>query len=65
MSWQNKISTGLYRIAITLGVVTGLIAFLLFRQTGLLNAFLASAVTFGVTVGIVAVLNWIIRGFID
>tara|TARA_Y100000996_G_scaffold302915_1_gene240255 strand:+ start:117 stop:314 length:198 start_codon:yes stop_codon:yes gene_type:complete len=65
MSWQNKISEGLYRIAITLGVVTGLIAFLLFRQTGLLNAFLASAVTFGVTVGIVAVLNWIIRGFID
>ena len=65
MSWQNKISEGLYRIAITLGVVTGLIAFLLFRQTGLLNAFLGSAVTFGVTVGIVAVLNWIIRGFID
>lgn len=65
MSWQNKISEGLYRIAITLGVVTGLIAFLLFRQTGLLNAFLASAATFGVTVGIVAVLNWIIRGFID
>ena len=65
MSWQNKISEGLYRIAITLGIVTGLIAFLIIKDHGLLNAILGSAVTFGVTVGIVAVLNWIIRGFID
>ena len=65
MSWQNKISEGLYRIAITLGIVTGLIAFLIIKDDGLLNAILGSAVTFGVTVGIVAVLNWIIRGFID
>ncbi len=65
MSWQNKISEGLYRISITLGIVTGLIAFLIIKDDGLLNAILGSAVTFGVTVGIVAVLNWIIRGFID
>ena len=65
MSWQNKISTGLYRIAITISFVTGFIAFAYFYDSGLFKAILASAVTFGITFGIVALLNWIIRGLID
>ena len=64
MSWQNKISVGLFRIAIIISFLTALIALLLFYQTGLFNAILASAITFGITFGIVALLNWIIRGFI-
>ena len=63
MSWQNKISVGLYRIALILGVTVGLIGFLLFYQHGLLNAILAFIIAFGVTVGVIALLNWVIRGF--
>ena len=64
MSWQNKVSVGLYRIALVVSIFFAIIAFLITFQTGLFNAILATIITFAVSFGLVALLNWILRGFI-
>jgi len=65
VSWQKKISVGLYRISITLGIFFSAIAFLVFfNQNGLIPGIIASIVVFAIVFGIIALLNWILRGFI-
>ncbi len=64
MSWQNKISVGLYRIALVVSIFCSIIAFLLFYQTGIVYAILAAFVAFVISFGVVALINWILRGFI-
>jgi len=39
-------------------------AFLVFYQAGIFNALLAAVIAFGIAFGLVALLNWILRGFI-
>ena len=64
MSWQNKISVGLYRIALVVSIFCSIIAFLLFFQTGIVYAILAAFVAFIICFGAVALINWILRGFV-
>jgi hypothetical protein len=64
MSWQHKVSVGLYRIALVVSIFFSLMAFLVFYQAGIFNALLAAVITFGITFGLVTLLNWILRGFI-
>ena len=64
MSWQNKISVGLYRIALVVSVFCSIITFLLFFQTGIGYAILAALVAFVISFGVVALINWILRGFV-
>ena len=65
MSWQKNISKGLYRISVTLSIFFGVITFVIFyNQTGLISGIFASIVVSVIVFGIIALLNWILRGFI-
>ena len=64
MTWQHKVSIGLYRIALVVSIFFSLMAFLVFYQAGIFNALLAAVITFGIAFGLVTLLNWILRGFI-
>tara|TARA_Y100000389_G_C17244074_1_gene404656 strand:+ start:56 stop:256 length:201 start_codon:yes stop_codon:yes gene_type:complete len=65
VSWQKKISIGLYRISITLSIFFSAIAFLIFfNQNGVISGIIAAIVVFAIVFGIIALLNWILRGFI-
>ena len=65
MSWQKNISKGLYRISVALSIFFGVITFVIFyNQTGLISGIFASIVVSVIVFGIIALLNWILRGFI-
>ena len=65
MSWQKNISKGLYRISVTLSIFFGVITFVIFyNQTGLISGIFARIVVSVIVFGIIALLNWILRGFI-
>ena len=64
MSWQHKVSVGLYRIALVVSIFFSLMAFLVFYQAGIFNALIAAVIAFGIAFGLVALVNWILRGFI-
>ena len=65
MSWQKNISKGLYRISVTLSIFFGVITFVIFyNQNGLISGIFASIVVSVIVFGIIALLNWILRGFI-
>jgi len=65
MSWQKKISVGLYRTSLVLSIFFSAITFLIFfNQNGLVSGIIAAIVVFAVVFGIIALLNWILRGFI-
>ncbi len=72
MRWQDKISEGLLRIAIVIGVIVGAIAVLItFLQPDLIinNTLLVGTLVFLAgfffTIFIFVILNWIIKGFIN
>jgi|TARA_B110000305_G_C18921005_1_gene395130 hypothetical protein len=65
MSWQKNISKGLYRISVALSIFFGVITFVIFyNQNGLISGIFASIVVSVIVFGIIALLNWILRGFI-
>ena len=65
MSWQKNISKGLYRISVALSIFFGVITFVIFyNQNGLISGLFASIVVSVIVFGIIALLNWILRGFI-
>jgi len=65
MSWQKNISEGFYRIALVLSSIAGFLTFLLFiiGDGNLFLSILISAIVFGVVFGLVAIINYIVRGF--
>jgi len=63
MPWQKNVSEGLYRTALVLGFVFGLLAFLLAFQNGVGTAIITGLAVFGVIVIFVAIVNFIIRRF--
>ena len=72
MRWQDKISEGLLRIAIAIGVIVGAIAVLItFLEPDLIinNTLLVGTLVFLAgfffTIFIFVILNWIIKGFIN
>ena len=72
MRWQDKITEGLLRIAIVVGVVVGAIAVLItFLESDLIinNTLLVGTLVFLAgfffTIFIFVIFNWIIKGFID
>jgi len=65
MSWQKKISVGLYRTSLVLSLFFSAIAFLIFfNQNGFFSGIIAAIIVFVLIFGIIALLNWILRGFI-
>ena len=65
MSWQKNISEGFYRIALVLSSIAACLTFLIFiiGDGNLFNSILISAAVFAIVFGIVAIINYIVRGF--
>ena len=65
MSWQKNISEGFYRIALLLSSIAAFLTFLIFiiGDGNLFNSILISAAVFAIVFGIVAIINYIVRGF--
>lgn len=65
MKWQQNISEGFYRIALVLSSFVSIIVFIaVLNREGLLLALFFSGIVFAVIFGIIAIINYIIRGFI-
>ena len=65
MKWQQNISEGFYRIALVLSSFISIIVFIaVLNHKGLFQALFFSGIVFAVIFGIIAIINYIIRGFI-
>ena len=66
MTWQKNISEGFYRIALVLSSIAAVLTFLIFviGNGNLFYGILISGVVFAVVFGIVAIINYILRGFV-
>ena len=65
MKWQQNISEGFYRIALVLSSFVSIIVFIaVLNREGLFQALFFSGIVFAVIFGIIAIINYIIRGFI-
>ena len=65
MKWQQNISEGFYRIALVLSSLISIIVFIaVLNHEGLFQALFFSGIVFAVIFGIIAIINYIIRGFI-
>jgi hypothetical protein len=66
MPWQKNISEGFYRLAIILSSIAAGLTFLIFiiGNGNLFYGILISGVVFAVVFGLVAIINYIVRGFV-
>jgi len=66
MTWQKNISEGFYRIALVLSSIAAVLTFLIFviGNGNLFYGILISGVIFVVVFGLVAIINYIVRGFV-
>ena len=66
MTWQKNISEGFYRIALVLSSIAAVLTFLIFviGNGNLFYGILISGVVFAVVFGLVAIINYIVRGFV-
>ena len=66
MTWQKNISEGFYRIALVLSSIAAILTFLIFviGNGNLFYGILISGVVFVVVFGLVAIINYIVRGFV-
>jgi hypothetical protein len=66
MTWQKNISEGFYRIALVLSSIAAILTFLIFviGNGNLFYGILISGVVFVVVFAIVAIINYIVRGFV-
>ena len=66
MTWQKNISEGFYRIALVLSSIAAVLTFLIFviGNGNLFYGILISGVVFVVVFALVAIINYIVRGFV-
>ena len=66
MTWQKNISEGFYRIALVLSSIAAVLTFLIFviGNGNLFYGILISGVVFLVVFALVAIINYIVRGFV-
>jgi hypothetical protein len=66
MTWQKNISEGFYRTALVLSSIAAVLTFLIFviGNGNLFYGILISGVIFAVVFGLVAIINYIVRGFV-
>jgi hypothetical protein len=66
MTWQKNISEGFYRIALVLSSIAAILTFLIFviGNGNLFYGILISGVVFLVVFALVAIINYIVRGFV-
>jgi hypothetical protein len=66
MTWQKNISEGFYRIALVLSSIAAILTFLIFviGNGNLFYGILISGVVFVVVFALVAIINYIVRGFV-
>ena len=66
MTWQKNISEGFYRIALVLSSIAAILTFLIFAigNGNLFYGILISGVVFVVVFALVAIINYIVRGFV-
>ena len=64
MSWRRNFSEGFYRLAIVLGTIAAIVFGLIFLGNSIISGIIAAAVAFSITVGLVAVIHYILKGFI-
>ena len=66
MTWQKNISEGFYRITLVLSSIAAVLTFLIFviGNGNLFYGILISGVVFAVVFALVAIINYIVRGFV-
>ena len=66
MAWQKNISEGFYLIALVLSSIAAVLTFLIFviGNGNLFYGILISGVVFVVVFALVAIINYIVRGFV-